>query len=874
MADETSKDAFKVLGQIEVDLNALNKSFDDAKKIISGKVGEIRTIMDSASANGGVLAGGGGGKNGDNADSRGENGGMVKGARTAGREFTHLARIAREVLAGPLIALDPAFAKFANASLYAARSATFLGVGLGAVVVAGVAVAEVLGAYLKKAQEATTQTLDFSQSLKLLDPARAEASLKKAAEAVAEYSLQEDIAAGKVEAGFWQKLLAWSAITAEAVTGNIDRIIRKYGELVTKSVEIAKKTTFKEQDQKSSKDAADLLQKQSERARQNAHDEAGVAASYVMSRKALQDKHDAEIKYIDDVKRVKSRAAAESEADDQAKTIEREAAKNKAKREMQLETQFGGGEGIDLTMSEETKRKARAESDKQYGEDMERARMARVAGQVKAGADERGDLVERDTLNKKFSDDMVALREKERKDLAQLAADREGFVQREIAANQKRLESAVSTAEAVAASEDEVRKVRLEHAGEAETSSTMEVRLARTRENTVGPLLAGIKSATAAYESQRRALQGLIAENVNAVENEQKLAELERTHSDDMIERLNKVAQVRAGLNAKEEQERAARNQAEVAAEDRRLAHAVAMGRASQQTVMSSAAQGMNDPRRTQAEREQQEEKLFSTKKEYAEQYFKLYQELGASTWRQELQQSQGALSQMVVGSTQWFDQVAKIADKYKEVHDQAKGILQQEVGIAESKAREHGRTTIAMKDVDKYVREQRKIDDKAMRGGRVKIGELSGAIGRQDMWKTVDREGLSPNEAFSRMQQDPQRQLIDALQRTATVVESTFGDKSSGVGGLSDAAKEAGGALGDLSKAAADATLALGSIRDGGLRTTAPAGSFSQPGVLASNGDASSGGVSTAVDASLGRNLQLASRRGPNTVYTNAMKD
>lgn len=446
--------------------------------------------------------------------------------------------------------------------------------------------------------------------------------------------------------------------------------------------------------------------------------------------------------------------------------------------------------------------------------------------------------------------------DRQRKVRAQADAESESYVQRDIQRGQKRLENNMATAMAIEKAEADITKVRREQAGEVESAASQEADFTKEREHSTATLVAGIKAANAEYASQRRALEGLIAAGVNAIANQEKLTDLERTHADDIIARKNKIAQVTAENAAREAQERQRRNQEEIALEERQLAHRVAMGRVSIQDQMGVATAGRSDPRRTAAQQEQAEEQLLGLKREYAERYFKLYNQLGTSMWQGQLESAKSFLSQTVEGSRAWFDQVTKISDIYKAIHDQAKSVFQQELGIAATEAQREGRTRMRLADVDKYVEKVRRRDEKILRGGSGTIADVTGAVSRRDLFQTVDREGLSPREAFARMQQDPQQQLAETINSVATRQSS--------------AAETQVAATNQFAMAVDKFDAAVDRIGSGGGRgndvNPAPASAPSARGVLPTKGPRAFSNMMLSADTSslLGRGLYLEGKRGP----------
>jgi len=93
-----------------------------------------------------------------------------------------------------------------------------------------------------------------------------------------------------------------------------------------------------------------------------------------------------------------------------------------------------------------------------------------------------------------------------------------------------------------------------------------------------------------------------------------------------------------------------------------------------------------------------------------------------------------------------------------------------------------------------------RERDEALLRGAATGApGEISGALGRQGFWKTIDRERLSPREAFARATADPQQQLATALAgagTTTTGFTKVVGESANALSSLIDAANSAAAAL------------------------------------------------------------------------------
>jgi hypothetical protein len=724
--------------------------------------------------------------------------------------------------------------------------------------VAMVALSVTASKFLESARAFTAVTLEASQALRTLDSARAVASIKKVDEAIAEYNVHADIAAGKIEAGFWQKLVAWSAVAAEAVTGSIATQAKRIDELLRSAVEIGKVTLVPEAAVEGAKNAADMMARQAQLEITNARGVAELSAAYDKNALAIKNRAAATREGIDLDTENKTRVANDLR-DARAQKILDDAAK--ARDAALTSAELGAGEYGGA--SEASRRQAEIDADRAFEE------AKKKADEVVRLSDE--DLTQKLLINrekrKKATDDetqsLVENASRQTKALAQASAESEVFVQKDVDRAQKRIENAAAVAESVSQSEEKIAQIRRRHLDIVESASGLEARLSESRERAVGPILSAIESVNEKYRSQRRALEALIDANIDAEQNSKKLADAELTRADEVLRLRRQIAQETAAQDAKAEDERAARDQREIERENKQLSHRVAMGRASMQEEMSYQRAAAADSGRRTDQQQEAERTLFALKKQYADEYFRYYGLLGASTWDEQLRSAEYFLSQTVEGSKQWFDAVQRVADVYKGINDQAKSIFQQEVSIAEQQARKSGRTMMSIRDVDKFLYKQRKQDERALSGKRVPIGDISGAVSRRELWRTIDREGLTPGVAFQRMMQDPQERLAETLAQTATQVGWLRDASQISTQSIADLGGAAAGAAEALRDAAEAAGMAADAMRD------VPSGGAEAGGKLSSSGRYTNVGLSSADDSALGRNLQLGARRGPNAIET-----
>jgi hypothetical protein len=256
----------------------------------------------------------------------------------------------------------------------------------------------------------------------------------------------------------------------------------------------------------------------------------------------------------------------------------------------------------------------------------------------------------------------------------------------------------------------------------------------------------------------------------------------------------------RAAQRADRADKEAERTRGLIALEEQQRAHAVRMGRMTMADELAADRAATVDPRRTLQEQMDAESKAFQSKRTMAESYFTFQTQLtGKSNFKEQIEVQRGFMGELVAGSAAWFAQTSKVADLFTRMREEAKAIFGSQAGIAESRASFEGKTTISANDIPDLLRRQREQDERALRGDQVRIGDISGAVGRVDLFRKMDQDNLSPREAFSRMMEDPSKQLAREIGTTAPV-------------------------LNDLAEAAAQATQALR-----GLAGTSPQGG--QPG-------------------------------------------
>lgn len=734
--------------------------------------------------------------------------------------------------------------------------------GITLAITAATAAQAVLASYWAEARKATEQTQLLGDAWANLDKSGIDAALKKATTEISAYNLAVDIAEGKVEAGFWQKIVAWADIAAEAVTGSVDKQIRDFEKLALMSGKIAREVELPKAKAQAEGKAADLMARQAQLAKQNAASEIELAAAYDKSEASVRAKTKADLAELDAQEKLDTiRLKAQGQGVGDAIMKAADAARKKSFDEADAQAR----EGL-ITTRNASQQKAEAE--RQYTEEKIRAGRAVTASDTQVAVVLEANNLKRKSMLDSEKQSLVENADARQKALARIEADEEKFTQRQIARNQQRIASIAQTAVQIMAAEESIQQAKRAQFGVVESESNLEKRLADQRIAATAPIVAGIQAANEKYQSQKRELEDLIAANIDVIKNTRELADLEKSSAEEVNQLRRRLTAERAALEAKEFAARMDRVKQEVAEEDKRFAHRASTGRVSMTDQISRETLNAVDPRRSLEQQEAAERQALELKKKYADEYFRYYQSIGASTWEQQLQAAEGFLSQTVQGSEQWFSAVQKVADVYKGIHDQAKSIYSQEVSIAEQEARRAGRKKISINDVGKLVEQARRRDARALGGGKVDIGDLSGALGRQDLWKTVDREGLNPAQAFQKMQQDPQAQLRDSIARVSTSFETASGVAKSGMTSVSEAAGGAAQALNELTAAALAAAGAMGGSGQGEQpesrrpereSSVLPTAAGNQYGNI----------IPPGVDTALGRTMRVGNRRSPNTIDT-----
>ena len=809
---------FEVRGAVIVDQAALKKSLGTAQQTVESWATNIERIVGERADPGKILARGGG------PGGRGPGGAphdplqpVRHSAHSTGSQFSHLARIIREVLAGPLAALSPELGRFVGASAAAARSARFYGAAIGAAIVGAVVFTEVLGKYFEQANKATEATVEASQALATLDFDRSSASVKKASDELAKYNVQLQ-QVGNDQYTVWQQIAARIAITQDAITGGTKQMVANMAEeaknqanVLIPLVEIPKALAEAE------KKAADIASKRAQMAIAEASSTEEIGKAYDAAAAAVQRKTKADLEEL----RIK-----ELKEGREGQTVVDNAATAGATLEQIAQLQIAHNK-----------------------------KMAKFA-------------IERKTLLDQESFEAFKSADEKKKALAQAAADAEDAAQKDIERNLKRVQDTARSAEAIAQAENQIAEIQRKRAGVVESVGQLEDRLAASREHATEPIVAGIQAATDKYQSQRRALEELIAAGKDVYKNTIKLTELEKSSAEEIGGLKRKLAEEEASQNAKAAQAREERNQKEIASEEKKFAHLVTMGRATMQSEIAFQEAAARDPRRSADQQAEAEEKLLAKKKEYADQYFRYYQSLGANTFQQELQFATNMLSQTVEGSKSWFEQVDKIAKLYERIHNEAKGIVSQVGGAAEAEAKRHGKMIKNAQDLAYWAARAEQGDTDVLRGGGKKPGQFLQAVGRVDTWRQAQQFG-GVGAALDVALANPQAQLANTIASTATRpdIYGQVQDQMAGQRAAADAARDAADAMALLADAARVAAGALGGVGSGG---DADKSSSSAPTrVLETAQGRMYTNVPPNVDSAMGRALLLASKRGLNATET-----
>lgn len=194
-------DAFYALGKIEVDLAALKASLTKSEDMVKESASKQASFFSKPAGRGGIgwadprmiFGGGDGGNGGGHGGSGGGGGnghgfpGLGHGAGEAASSVSHLTRITRELVQGPLLILAPQLGNITGVMASAGRSSRFLGAGFGILLIGAVAASAALGKYLEQVNETLKKQFDLNRALQTGDFERAAGAYDKAAEAVAEY---------------------------------------------------------------------------------------------------------------------------------------------------------------------------------------------------------------------------------------------------------------------------------------------------------------------------------------------------------------------------------------------------------------------------------------------------------------------------------------------------------------------------------------------------------------------------------------------------------------------------------------------------------------------------------------------------------------
>jgi hypothetical protein len=813
MAKGEEIDAWSAIGRIEVDLESLKKSLDKAHELVKENSGRIETTMGETakkvSKHIRELAGGGEGEGGPGGLGPGGGGGEGGGRHNPTAEFAHISRIVAHTLIPALSRISPAFAEFIQVGSQAARTAVFFGAALGGAAIAASIISAVIGKYVDQAKEATAITLEASRALDTLDSARAEGGIKKIIEAVSEYNVQADIANGKIEAGFWQTLIAYSKIAAEAVTDSVDTQVKKMHELLVAQGQIKWKTDEIKAVAEAEKNLGELTGHRAQALMGEAHSAEAVTNAYDMMARSIETKAAAQ-------KRDLQRQRDEAYAQTTKPVVDALSAKIKEAKDHR-----------DAIIENEKKAFAvNAAARKKNADDVaaDNATIIRLT-QDKSQAETNFMLSQ--------ASNAEAMRKVEEDKTQNLVENTE----KRIAALGKEVQERATFVDQTIASEEKIRQVRQNDLGQVESEWHLTERLNQSREAALIPLRAQLTAIEQIGEARKKQLTTDLAANQDALKRSpdndpmhavhkarvdelgKEISTLETSQQKETERKKNEISRTELAKRAEEEQAIAARNRAVTEREDRTAGHKVAMGRVSMAHEAARLQSAITDPRRTLDQQRKAEEDLQALKIQYASNYFKLYESLGRPRYAEELQYAKDIASEQATGSQKWFDAVQQVANKYQEIHDKAKGIFNQRAGIAEAEARRQGREEIGPGDVDTffYAAMQRA---QAKRGGAMGTG-----LGLSEMMNITEagqkkQHGIGTGEAFQMAMQDPQKQFADALEQMGTTVGSSSQAMKEGAEQAGEAASGAAKALQDLTEAATAAANALGQISGSGSMT------------------------------------------------------
>ncbi len=823
MADETPGEAgaggeggsaFNILGRIEVDLDALKKSLDKSGDMVKEHANVLQRVWSEAtkvSREEVKIPGGGHGE--------GEGGGGGEGGarNSATAQFAHMARVVRHDLVPALSSINPQLAQFISVGAASARTAVFFGGAIGAVAVAGAVLSEIISKYVDKAKEMTAATLDSGQALATLDASRAEAGIKRLTESVAAYALASDQLTGKEGASGWQKIIAAADLAAEAVTGSLATQLASLNKYITSYNAITTRITIPRAKIDTDIAHVEVMKQDIALTIKRAQTEEELTAAYEAQRVAIARGTDDQVKKIqidldekkaatDNIGAVARQAIAQSNTNKEIKAS--------ALDTLKILAQASGNVGA-VAMVDAFAAKVVKAADEEVGTVREAtlvlgkledtiANDAELSTERQKVAFDKGAAALRQSL----ADEIIA-RQRAR-------SDTESFEQKDAQRAQTRIANEHAYAEAVAVAHDTVAALHREQLGQTESIAAAEERLARTRENTLAPLIHNLETINKLYASQKRDLEDKVATGVDALHSSKALADLEKQHAEDVAQARRKISEAEEQATAKLEEGRQQAFQKEMARRDQLLAHAVATGQVSMQDQIGAAEGGQFDPRRTRAQQEQQEEQLFSLKRQYADMYFKYQKSLGDDAWAGQLRSARSFRDETVEGSKQWFDATQRVFDLYKSIYEQAKQIAGATVGIAagevEREAREKEERKhpskgpkppeMTLANVDRYVQVARQRDEQIYAGGSARTGDVTAAMGRRDLWKEMDRTGMDFNKAFAQMQQTPEQRMMGEVGRTFSSAANTFSaavDRFAGGGPGGGPGGRLGGGLGGV---------------------------------------------------------------------------
>lgn len=713
-------------------------------------------------------------------------------AKAAGTEMSHLIRI-MQMATGPIAQIaGPGLGGMVASLGHATRSMRYYGVAMGGAIAGVVLLSQVLSRYFAAAEKATAVTFEAGRALASLDAGRADAQIKAVVEDVAKLNLQWDQLSGAKAATWFQKVKAFFAIVTEDVTGGVAQSIKGLQELVDASVRISRELEVPKAAVEARKAEIEIMESVTKRAIASSVAIEDVAKGYNALVQAVRDKNEETKKEIelaekgrlafikDAQKQILTRELAEADKkrDDALKKAADFETKAKqlgwGKSQLQAEAGHAGIPGGDVAAYRATIKKVH--------EDDVRDANARITGieeLEKASAD-------RIAAKKTTADRQAAEEIKKRTE--------EG-----IATIRKNADEAAASAEKIIAPQMRILQMHRDFLGVAESERDAQARLNAERERSLAPLDAQEKAIQDVRKAREAEIAAQIASNAEenrravaggraAVERGAPEAEVkafidaatrtktehkrllsERVENEDIAgrrlvklnqERVEKTVEWDVKILAASRENAAAR----IKEEERVFSHAVATGRKTMVEEIAFSLAAARDVRRSIPEREVAERDAIEKRKALQEEYYKYARSLGMNTWAAEISDAEEGATRAARGSRDWFAQIQRIADMYHQIREAARGAVGAALQVSEQMARKRagpgGKVSefTTRREVEADFREQERLDREAwktfMGGGQVRREDISGALGRQQMFEEFNKNfgslGAALDAAFT----------------------------------------------------------------------------------------------------------------------------